>query len=131
MAARLKRTPEVDERIKKALSLGATRRAACQYAGINPATFTRWYDRWADFAALVEKAEGDATVGWLAKIEAAANDGQWQAAAWKLERRYPNEYGRRVLEHQGSEDKPLRVVIEYDDPAPLAGAAPGPTPDLP
>lgn len=35
----------------------------------------------------IKKAEGEATVGWLAKIENAANSGNWTAAAWKLERR--------------------------------------------
>ena len=28
-------------------------------------------------------------------IDNAAIDGTWQAAAWKLERRYPDEWGRR------------------------------------
>ena len=43
-------------------------------------------------------------MGWLAKIEQAANQGHWQAAAWKLERRYPQEYGRTVqnVEHSGT-----------------------------
>ncbi len=37
-------------------------------------------------------------------IDKAAADGKWQAAAWKLERRYPSQYGRqekRLLEHSG------------------------------
>jgi hypothetical protein len=37
-------------------------------------------------------------------IDKAAADGKWQAAAWKLERRYPTQYGRqekRLLEHSG------------------------------
>jgi hypothetical protein len=47
------------------------------------------------FHDAVKEAEGKATVGWLAKIEKAASEGNWTAAAWKLERRYPNDYGRR------------------------------------
>ena len=37
-------------------------------------------------------------------IDKAAADGKWQAAAWKLERRYPAQYGKqekRLLEHSG------------------------------
>jgi hypothetical protein len=30
--------------------------------------------------------------------------GTWQAAAWKLERRHPHIYGRRVVEHDGAID---------------------------
>ena len=57
----------------------------------------------AEFQARVEEAKGKAVVGWLAKIEKAASEGSWQAAAWKLERRYPEDYGRRVqeLRHTG------------------------------
>ena len=30
-------------------------------------------------------------------IEMAASEGNWQAAAWKLERRYPETFGRRTV----------------------------------
>ena len=42
-------------------------------------------------------------------IEQAAKDGTWQAAAWKLERRYPQEYGKTVQEHQGKDGGPIQV----------------------
>lgn len=90
-----KRTPEIDQRIRTALELGASYCAASAYAGIAYITFVRWRDMDDDFAAMIELAQGKAQVGWLAKIEKAATDGNWQAAAWKLERRYPDEYGRR------------------------------------
>lgn len=35
-------------------------------------------------------------ISWLAKIEAAANQGDWRAAAWKLQARYPEAYGSRT-----------------------------------
>ena len=48
----------------------------------------------AEFHARLTEAEGRAAIGWLAKIEKVANEGDWKAAAWKLERRYPETYGR-------------------------------------
>jgi hypothetical protein len=67
-------------------------------------TFYEWMNTKNEFSDAVKKAEGQAAVGWLAKIEKAANEGEWQAAAWKLERRYPQSYGRKVTEMRGSLD---------------------------
>ena len=68
-----------------------------------------------DFYDAITRAEGAASVQWLAKIEKAASDGNWQAAAWKLERRFPHEYGRRVHELQGSEDAPVVFTLRLGD----------------
>lgn len=95
MAKATKFTPERVERFLQAVRLGSTFRLAAQYAGFDHATFYRWLERDATFATQVKEAEGAAVVGWLAKIEKAANDGAWQAAAWKMERRYPDDFGRR------------------------------------
>ena len=49
-----------------------------------------------------KKAEGQRLAAWLAVIEKAASEGElWQAAAWKLERLYPETYGRKRLEVSG------------------------------
>lgn len=114
------RTPENAKKIMDALRMGATYELACGYAGISKDTFDRWRDSDAAFAAQVKEAEGAAAVGWLAKIEKAANEGTWQAAAWKLERRYPESYGRQVtsVQHSGKvdvsklSDDELRAIIE-------------------
>jgi hypothetical protein len=105
-----KRSPEVEKRILDAIRLGATYKLASQYACIDPATFWRWVEKDANFATRVKEAEGAATVGWLAKIEKAASDGNWQAAAWKLERRYPEDYSlRQRLEHTGADGGPIEI----------------------
>jgi hypothetical protein len=54
------------------------------------------------FDEIVGHYEGQAGVKWLAKIEREASEGSWQAAAWKLERRYPNDYGRKVVDQRTS-----------------------------
>ena len=94
-----KYTPAMVEKIVQALKLGATRRLACAYAGISEETFSQYMHK-VEFSEAVKEAEGFGSIQWLAKIEKAANDGSWQAAAWKLERLYPNEYGRTVVDHQ-------------------------------
>lgn len=108
MARHTKLTPEVTKRLLEAFSVGATHRIACEYAGIDTQTMYNWIEKgqagrvpYVGFVEQLKASQGQAAVGWLAKIEKAANEGTWQAAAWKLERRYPHEYGRTVLEQTG------------------------------
>lgn len=96
MARRTKYSAEVVARIVQALELGATYDLAARFGGITYETFNRWRKSKPAFSEAVEKAEGEAAVKWLAKIELAASAGNWQAAAWKLERRYPAQYGRQT-----------------------------------
>src|SRR5262245_24838297 len=57
-----KYTPERVQRIETALAAGATYRLACGYAGISEATFTRWRERYADFAELLARVEASAAL---------------------------------------------------------------------
>lgn len=92
-----KYTAEVREKFREALSIGASRDVACKYAGINISTFYQWMATKEDFSELVKSAESHGVVTWLQVVEDAAKQGQWQAAAWKLERLYPERYGRRAI----------------------------------
>lgn len=101
-----KLTPQVHNRIIEAIKQGATYDLASKYGGIAYNTFNEWMKRGAqedegpfrDFYDAVKLAEGQAAMHWLSLIQMAAHGGNWQAAAWKLERRYPNEYGRRLVQ---------------------------------
>jgi hypothetical protein len=113
-----KYTAEVVERITEAIGLGATYELAAAYGGISYDTFRTWRETKPAFFVALKEAEGEAAVRWLRRIEAAAEDDKhWQAAAWKLERRYPQDYGRTVAtqEHTGAAGGPLRIVIETID----------------
>lgn len=121
---RSKFTPETEEKLVTAIRLGATYELACKYAGISYQTFNEWRngrgfprgttaEQKAEFSEAIEKAEGDAAVQWLAKIEKAASDGSWQAAAWKMERRYPAMYGRNVVEHVGKDGGPIQADLGW------------------
>lgn len=90
-----KYVPEIIEKVLNAVAVGAPFTHACNYAGINFDTFNEWRKTYPEFSEQLKEAEGRAAVGWLDKIETAAKEGNWQAAAWKLERRYPHDFGRR------------------------------------
>lgn len=90
-----KYTPETIDKLITAIKLGAPYTHACNYAGISFETFSQWTKKYPELTEQLKEAEGAAVVQWLAKIEKAAQDGNWQAMAWKLERRYPEAFGRR------------------------------------
>lgn len=104
-----KLTPETIKRITDAIRVGATYELAAQYGGVAYNTFNEWMKageaansgKHREFYEAVKSAEGDAAVKWLAVIDRAAIE-QWQAAAWKLERRYPREYGRQIVQNEVS-----------------------------
>ena len=103
-----KLTPDVQAKIVQALGVGTTREHAYQYAGISHDAFYHWLKQgeagkspYTEFYAAVKNAEGQAVVGWMALIDSAARNGNWQAAAWKLERRYPKDYGRQLVKEDG------------------------------
>ena len=112
------------DKLEQAILIGATYQLAAMYAGISEKTFKRWRDAaetaedgtpLADLRERLRQAEGRAAVGWLAKIEKVANEGDWKACAWKLERRWPEQYGRTVqnVALTGNNGGPLEVVHKY------------------
>ena len=111
MARKSKYTPETVAKIIEAIKMGATYELAAGYAGIHYDTFNEWMKHKAEFSEQIKSAEGVGAMIWLAKIERAASDGNWQAAAWKLERRYPHAYGRNVtqMEVTGKDGGPIEV----------------------
>lgn len=111
-----KYTPETIAKLTEAIGRGATHQLACDYAGISRETFYEWLSAKPDFSDTVKAAEGSAAVDWLTVIDEAAKGGAWQAAAWKLERRYPQDYGRKVTEIQGKDGAPI-AFIEVAIPA--------------
>jgi len=116
MARRSKYNPDCVARIIQAIDMGATYELAAGYAGISPDTMTNWKDKHSDFSDKLREAEGRAAVKWLAKIEQAATD-DWKAAAWKLERRHPQAYGKTVQENQitGKDGEALEIVFRRSE----------------
>jgi hypothetical protein len=107
---RSKYTPETVDKLTQAIRLGATYKLACDYAGIGERTFYDWMTAHPQFSQAIKQAEGAAAVKWLAKIEQAGED-SWPAFAWKLERRYPEMYGRQRMEITGADNGPIQTEI--------------------
>jgi transposase len=103
---------DVAKAIIGAIELGLPYRHAAAYGGVDERTFARWREKYVDFADAVKAAEARAVAGRLARIRR-AEDESWQAAAWYLERRYPQEFGRTVqdVNHGGQPDNPVPIVI--------------------
>jgi transposase len=121
MARPTKLTEATIERLCETIRVGATWELACKYAGINSSTLRHWRiaagkgkknQTALALLARLDAAEGQAAIRWLAHIELAAQQGQWQAAAWKLERRYPEQYGRQILHHEHEVGEGLSGLLQ-------------------
>lgn len=89
-------TAERTEAILQALRLGMTRTAAAGTCGIHYNTLARMVESDGEFRLAVEEAESWAEGRYSALVARAAEDPKtWTAAAWWLERRHWQDYGRR------------------------------------
>jgi hypothetical protein len=78
------------------LAAGCSRRMAARHVQCDPSTITRTAVRDSDFAAQLAEAQAGADLKALRLIDRATDQEKyWRAAAWLLERRNPEEYGRR------------------------------------
>jgi hypothetical protein len=86
------------------LSQGCSRRRAAQYVGCSPSTIRRTALRDPPFAEALMRAEAQSEITCLTSVRKAGKKEQyWRAAAWVLERRYPEAYALR---------KPGTVTVE-------------------
>jgi hypothetical protein len=111
-----KLTPEIQAEICRYLRAGNYVETAAVLAGIHKDTFYDWVKRGrrgqephAAFVLEVDRAMAHAEAREVARIVKAA-EREWQAAAWRLERRYPQRWGRLVRQEvSGPEGGPLEV----------------------
>lgn len=103
---KLRLTKEVHETIVKHLKVGAFKSVAAAAAGISDDALAEWIKRglkgekaYAAFAKDVQRLVAEDCIRNQAVITAAAmrqTQGDWKAAAWNLERKYPKIYGRNL-----------------------------------
>ena len=117
MAAPRKLTEEAHASIVDALRAGNYVEDAVAAAGIHKATYYRWieqgeadleHDRDTAQARLcdaVRQASAASEVEYLTIIREAGERGQWRAAAWFLEHRYPDKWGPRSKGQEGRRDR--------------------------
>lgn len=111
-----------NELIKKCgvlLKAGNTYRATCSYLGIAERTFFRWLSEGetADngikrqFWQTIKASEAEVDLRNIITIQKAAQT-DWRAAAWFLERRFPQRWGRKRSSNlTGMEREPVDVEI--------------------
>ena len=93
-----KMTAQRVELVLMGLRRGLSRTVAGQAAGVSKDSIRRWMERSATFRADTEQAEAESQSMLLGIVLAAAAKklpNTWQAAAWLLERRWPEAYGQR------------------------------------
>ena len=114
MARRTKLTERTKNDIVKALKAGNSRKDSAIFAGVAESTFYNWMDRGRVGEPLyaVEKAEAHSVVRNVAIIQRAAEE-TWQAAAWWLERKRPDDWGRRQRMDIGtSQEQPMKITVQ-------------------
>lgn len=117
---RTKYTPERRDIIVDGVRNGLTYRLAAAKAGIHEDTVTDWKSKHPDFSERLLVAEAEAAQEALVRIGSASKD-DWRAAAWILEHRHPNDYGKTVTEnqHTGKDGEgPIEFLYQQYQPKP-------------
>ena len=145
MARPTKLTPEVIEEICNWLKLGYYQEDAATMAGISASTYYDWMKKGDDaqkalesgdssslpatqerdevevvnmfqeFSEAVKKARAEAEGAHIRNIRKAADNGNWQASAWWLERSFPQKWGKRSTLDLRDKDEVVQFQIEYGD----------------
>ena len=104
MVRSCKLTPEIQQRISDNIALGLTYSLAASSAGITYKTFNIWLNKgktekqgkYYQFYKYIIKCNADGALKLLERLNEAAKGGNCQVCMFILERRFPDEFGRRV-----------------------------------
>jgi len=127
-----KLTPETQTKIVNLLRAGNYVETAAAFCDIDKPSIYDWLKRgnrqktgiYRDFLNAVERAQAEAEIR---DLEAIRKDGAWQGSAWRLERKFPQKWGRKErLEHVGTDGGPIQVATirfggRYKPPVPAEG----------
>jgi len=113
-----KATPCTVARIVEAIEIGMTLQHACQLVGITYSAFANWMkkgregnEKYVDIFEKVKTAESRCVLNALEVIRAAAvEEKNWTAAAWILERKYPELYGKNRLQSDTVQSIELKIT---------------------
>ncbi len=92
------------DKIVQGIGSGLTVEDTCLYADIHKSTYYDWLLTYSEFSDAVKTAEVKGKMRRILRIELAAQNGAWQADAWYLERKYPEEFGRKLTLQVSPED---------------------------
>ena len=111
---------EIGEKILFAFNIGATTSLALKFAGASLNGFRKWkklakegVEPYAAFFKILDKTRGERAVKWLGQIEEAAQEGKWQAAAWKLSHCESEDYGSPVNDPKSKSGDTTNVQVNF------------------
>lgn len=102
------------EKVRQCAAKNATKAAMAKAIGVSRTTIYSWYNRgvkaieesieknepipekdqgYAEVARALNNSQGQVESDYITLVEEKARDGEWRAAAWLLERRFPDTYG--------------------------------------
>src|ERR1035437_6809345 len=120
-----KLTPDIQKRIGDNIALGLTYRLAAESAGVTYKKFNEYMNRgqteksgkYYQFYQYIQKCNADAAKVLLERINEAAKAGNTQMCTWILERRFSEDFGRRVYRKTNvvSENQNVNVNIAIHD----------------
>lgn len=79
--------------VLRGVRIGLYPERAAQMAGVNPSTMRSFRKDNEEFRTLMEKAEAEGEASLVGRI-IRHMDSQWTAAAWMLERRFPERWAK-------------------------------------
>ena len=123
--AKGKLTKELIEKAADIIARGNYYKVAIDILGIDKGTWYEWMRQGeidankgvnslkAEFFNSIKKAEATAIDRNLSIIQKAAMEGNWQASAWYLERKYPEQWGKRDNVNLTTDKDGFRIEVEY------------------
>jgi transposase len=120
MARPTKLTYEIQQRIGENIALGLPYSLAAESAGVTYQTFNTWMNKgkkstsgkYYQFYKSIQKRNADAAKTCLERLNDAAEDGNCQVCMWILERRFPEEFGRRVYRKTNAVSENINANVE-------------------
>jgi hypothetical protein len=123
MAVKLDATVQKD--VCDLVKLGVAPREAAAAKGVDSETFAEWMTagrmggrgrgQYVDFVRGLEEAEAIAEAQMIGRVQRAASEGVWQAAAWLAERRFPGRWTRKSVQEDLVRNGP-RTMRGTEDP---------------
>jgi hypothetical protein len=99
------------DRLIELIGKGVPNVHACAAVGISVPAFVQYRERHEWFRDELAAAVGSGVEIRLRKIEAAADAGEWRAAAWLLEHCQPEHFAKNRIEITGADGGPLTSAV--------------------
>ena len=115
-----KLTNEIQQKIGDGISLGLTYALAANSAGLTYQTFNQWMSKgkteksgkYYQFAQYIKKRNAEGALKLLERLNEAVDAGNCQVCMWILDRRFPEEFGRRVYKKTNFTSENLNEMVE-------------------